>query len=345
MGACKHTSWLNFTCARERILWDTSRLFRLLPELIDPAHQQPSLLLFVGRKAKEATLRDLYSLNEFKRSRNGVATLTADRLSAQSDFPIFVAESDPQLGDTPQTAVSVQCHETSPLLVRWALPEAHSLYNVVHARLFCLFADVVCIFADDFGDFEDVVSLLRAWAALGRASIQFSLARPKIIIVKQGAGPGPSPTYDLLQSEHLHHTLSQADVLGFYSSITVLHLVDEPARLKELIQRQTAEMRHIKQSLGCSFSALHLSCFFGEAAKHTARTITEPFDFLTSSRVTNPIPTEYSEHLSEFLRLCVEHKISLRIQTTYIASTILLDAYPPGMHRELALVTHVEIDC
>ena len=55
------------------------------------------------------------------------------------------------------------------------------------------------MFANDFHDFGDVVFRIRAWAALGRASGQFHMARPKAIIVKQGAGPGPSPKYDLLE--------------------------------------------------------------------------------------------------------------------------------------------------
>ena len=115
------------------------------------------------------------------------------------------------------------------------------------------------------------------------------MARPKVIIVKQGAGPGPSPTYDLLESEYLQYNLSQPDIVAFFSSVTVLHLADEQisplARhrpLKELIQRQTDEVRHIKQSIGCLFSALHLTWYFGEAVKHTARTAVESFDYVGS---------------------------------------------------------------
>ena len=81
---------------------------------------------------------------------------------------------------------------------------------------------------------------------------------------RQGAGPGPSPTYDLLESEYLQYNLSQPEIVAFFSSVTVLHPADEQisplARhrpLKELIQRQTDEVRHIKQSIGYLFSALH----------------------------------------------------------------------------------------
>ncbi len=338
MSSCKHTSWLDFSYTNELVLWDTGRLSRLSLELTNPARQRPSLILFVGRKCKEFALRDLFPWNNIKKSsREGFATLRADTLSLHSDFPIFFAESDPFT--TPLHPEAYACHEASSSPLQWSLSAGQSLYDVVHARLFSLFTDILCIFADDFYDFEDVVSRIRAWAALGRASGQFHMARLKVIIVKQGAGPGPSPTYDLLESEYLQHNLSQPDIVAFFSSVTVLHLADEQisslARhrpLKELIQRQTDEIRHVKQSIGCHLSALHLTWYFSEAVKHTARTVVESFDYMALSRHANPISTEFSEHLINFLSLRTQCDLPENIWTSYLASVILVDAYPRGMH-------------
>ena len=338
MSSCKHTSWLDCTQAPDVVLWDTSRLSRLSLELTNPARQRPSLILFVGRKSKEFALRVLFPWNNIKRSsREGLVTLRADTLSLQSDFPIFFAESDPFT--TPSHFEASACHEASPRPLQWSLSDGHSLYDLAHARLLSLFIDVLCIFADDFHSFEDVVSRIRIWAALGRASGQFHMARPKVIIVKQGAGPGPSPTYDLLESEYLQYNLFQPDIVASFSSVTVLHLADEQisslARhrpLKELIQRQTDEIRHIKQSIGCLFSALHLAWYFGEAVKHTARTAVEPFDYVASSRYANPVSTDFSEHLINFLKLGTQCNLPEDTWTSFIASVILVDAYPQGMH-------------
>ena len=338
MGSCKHISWLDFTHNNDVVLWDTGRLARLSLELTNPARQRPSFILFVGRKRKEFALRDLFPWNNIKRSSHeGLVTLRADTLSLQSDFPIFFAESDPF--SSPLRPEASACHETSSWPLQWSLSTGTSLYDVAHARLFSLFIDVLCIFADDFPSFEDAVFRIRAWAALGRASGQFHMARPKVIIVKQGAGPGPSPTYDLLESEYLEHNLSQPDVEAFFSSVTVLHLADEQisslARhrpLKELIQRQTDEVRHVKQSIGCLFSALHLTWYFGEAVKHTARTAVEPFDYIASSRHSNPISNDFSDHLSNFLRISTQCNLSEYTWTSYVASVILFDAYPHEMH-------------
>lgn len=63
------------------------------------------------------------------------------------------------------------------------------------------------------------------------------------------------------------------------------------------------------QSIGCLFSALHLTWYFGEAVKHTARTAVESFDYVDSSRHANPISTDFSEHLTNFLKLGTQYDL------------------------------------
>lgn len=221
------------------------------------------------------------------------------------------------------------------------------MFDIVHARLFCLFVDVLCIFADDFSNFESVVDRLKSWANIGRASDIFEKVRPKVIIIKSEAGSSSSTTYDLLESEDWHFNLCQQKFVDFFSSITVLHLADQQIsplarhrRLKELVQCQLDEMRHVRQAYGCLYSALHLNHFFKEALKHTARTIIEPFDFVLSSRLGNSISLDYIDHLINFLQLGLQNNVSDKVMTTYIVSTILMDAYPIGMHSKFVLFSN-----
>ena len=298
------------------------------------------MLFFVGRKAKDTALHELFPWNNVKKSpRDGVASLRVDNLSLQASFPLFFAESDPQRGCVTDEDTSVSCHETSAFPCHWQLTANQNLFDVIHARIFCLFADVLCLFVDDFHDLEDVVARLGAWAALGRASAQLPMARPRVVLVKKGAEPGPSQTYDLLESEYLRNHPSRPDLAAAFSSITVLDLADEQISplsryrpLKELIHRHADEARHLKQSLGCLYSALHLSCFFEAVVTHTARTITEPFDFIRASRQKNPLDPDFTDHLRGFFNL--KSLLSLREKAALAASAILLDAYPPAMHGE-----------
>ena len=340
---CNHQSWLAFSSEKENTLRDSGRLARLLLELTNPSLQRPSVLFYLGRRAKTVALRPLYPCNNFGRSQHdGLATLTADTLSLQSDYPVFFAESDPVSGGLPEAgSPNAQCHETISYPIQWRLPHTQRVYDVIHARLTCTFVDVLCIFADDFRNFDEVLFQLQTWAVLGRATDQFRMARPRAIIVKQGTDPGPSATYDLLQSENMSYNLHRTDLVQFFSSMTILYLADEQIsslarhrRLKELIQRQTEEVRHIKQSIGCLFSADHLCSLFSDAIKHTAQTMKTPFDFLASSRLANPVSPAFPQHLEGLLRLCRQGHLSYRFYTSIIASSVLLDAYPPGMHGE-----------
>lgn len=56
---------------------------------------------------------------------------------------------------------------------------SHDFFEIVHARLFNLFIDVLCIFADDYKDFDSVVRKLTIWASLGRTSLSLKRGAPK----------------------------------------------------------------------------------------------------------------------------------------------------------------------
>ena len=49
----------------------------------------------------------------------------------------------------------------------------------------------------------------------------------------------------------------------------------------------------------------------------------------------------YVQHLKYFLQLHFDHNISLDVLSRYIASTILMDAYPPDMHSKLPINTMI----
>ena len=124
------------------------------------------------------------------------------------------------------------------------------LYNVLHACLFCLFTDVVCIFADDFTDFNQVIQLLVSWAAADSASMHFNQIWSRVVIIRRGDEASPSLIYDLLKMENLQQSLHQASLMEFFSSIKVLHLTAEQIsllasfqQLKELLWREVDKMR------------------------------------------------------------------------------------------------------
>ena len=348
MASRERLEWLQVVGINEVRLFNPGRMRQLVEELRNPAHQRPSFYHFVGQRTKDRALRELFPENNFKKIVcEGVATLRVDNATTYSDSPVFFAESSPNRA-IPIAVEDPRACETESFPVQWAEYATGQRFNdVLHARLFCLFVDVVCIFADDFEDFDQVVQLLESWAAAGSASVHFNRVRPRVIIVRRKDEASPSSTYDILTMEGLQQGLHHDSLKKFFSSTKVLHLAAEQLsplarfrRLKELLRREMDEMRNIRRSLGCLYSALHVSSFFHMAVAHTASSLTERFDFVLASRRDHEVQPDFADHLSRLLRVGESRQAPRDALMTFAASSILLDAYPPNMHGKDAPPFH-----
>ena len=219
----------------------------------------------------------------------------------------------------------------------WQAPSGLTYSDLIYARLFFLFTDVICIFADDFANLDDVIQRLKSWAAAGKAASSPETIRPKVVLVVRG--DEASATFNVLQAQDLRFNLHQQDLINAFSSIAILYLADEQIsplarhrRLKEVLLQHADEVRQVRRNKYCQFSALHLNRFLREATKHLAETIDVPFHLVHVSRLYNEVPQDYPSHLLRFLRLGIKYDIPDTDTASFIASSILMDSYPPGMH-------------
>lgn len=332
--------WFHVRSGTEVALMNPGSLKKIVGELTNPLAQHPSLLLFIGGKKKNQALRELFP-NQIKKGRqDGIVDLRIDNTSLYSDYPVLFAESDPSATTIPP--LSAFCHETESFPVGWAKAATISnVYDILHARLICPFSDVLCVFADDFPNLESVVDRLKAWAIAGGGFDSPERVRPSVVVVQRGLEASASPTYDLLELEEVRLSLDTRVLRKFYSTIKILHLADEQIsplarfrRLKELLWRQMDEMRNARSRNRCLYSAVHLDKFFQMAISHTASSILRPFDFITASRLGNEVDVDHASHLTTFLRLGKHHQIADDTVAAFVASSMLLDAYPPKMHSK-----------
>lgn len=186
--------------------------------------------------------------------------------------------------------------------------------------------------------------MLKSWAAAGSASVHFDKIRPRVVIVRRGDAASPSPTYDLLRVDDLQQGLHNRSLKEFFSSIKVLHLATEQLsplarfrQLKELLWREMDEMRQARQDLGCLYSAEHITRFFRMAVAHTAVSMSRLFDFILASRRGNDVEPDFVHHLSRFMRSGEDRQVPRDVLMTFVASSIMLDAYPPKMHGKTIL--------
>jgi hypothetical protein len=200
-----------------------------------------------------------------------------------------------------------------------------------------LFVDVICIFADDIGGLDAVRTSLSTWATVGRSASSLE-HRPRVLIVAEANGP--SVTHDLLdESDFLFLLMQDRNAMEVFSTPSLLHLpggdLSNMARHRplrdELLKAVDLSRRHRKED-GYLFSAAHLDRFFHCALTHVCRTPQLPFDFVQSAHGANARGVAHSSHLTNFLALTSGRGWKQQDQAAFIASTLLVDAYPQESH-------------
>ncbi|KAL6714244.1 hypothetical protein ACLMJK_007667 [Lecanora helva] len=305
--------------------------------MTDPDRQYPSLVLFLGNRAKDAALREIFPHNNLRRRcRDGLVNLQLDSSQISSDTPLLFADGDPS-ATVPNRIGAASCHEGRVLPVHWHFQKSELGLHALHARLMATFSSVVCIFAEDLGGADRISDFLSQWIKFGNPSSLPPSARPRVIIVFRDSSI--AATEDVLVMEELRQKLSH-NHSGVFSSISVIHLAGDHVsslarhrRLKEVVLSETKMARRPRIDSRICFSAIHFEAFFTRAIDHVARSIEEPFNFIQSARMPQTIQEDYRDHLATFLKLGIDQFLPYEGLTSLVASSILVDAYPPRTHK------------
>lgn len=226
-------------------------------------------------------------------------------------------------------------YKSSLYPINWPSSSKQEVLDAVFARLLLLFSDVVCIFADDYEDPEYITAQLSKWANLGSASTLPRDVRPQVVIVTSKRSFTLKNLFPNLDTQSQARMLEAfPSIIPFYVPENQLSHMAQHRPLKELLFRLADQARNVRRRHNCLFSALHLNAFFDQAVEHTAATKDQPFDFIKRSRNGNEVQDNYVGHLSTFLQLGKTHSLSYDDVAFFLASTIVLDSYPPGMHSE-----------
>ncbi|KAF4630856.1 hypothetical protein G7Y89_g7277 [Cudoniella acicularis] len=155
-----------------------------------------------------------------------------------------------------------------------------------------------CFFTDNVRKFRPIVRRLALWLDLGQPSTLPKSTRLKVLIVtKRGEGLGDDEL-DLRDFKRMLSEETTIDVSEQFLDIRLLSLTARKnnllnkARYRELFEHllnfsdQVREARFNTQTL---FSAYHFIAFFDYALDHVAETLVEPFNFIATSRIENPV--------------------------------------------------------
>lgn len=343
MNPCHHIGWFNLSGRENFHFHYSNRTKCILQEMTNAEIQSPSMMFFIGSKAKDAALRQLFPNNNIRRGyRNGIVNLRLDSSTISSDLPILFADGDPRTL-IPRQLGTIPCHEQSTSPLEWQPRLNDDIMLTLYARLIAPFTDVICVFADDFNGLDDVASFLVRWVKMGDPSTSPIVIRPRVLIV---AREEKAATYNVLEMEELRHRLDAESLVAreeVFSLILIMHLAGDHIslrarhrRLKELLMTELEKARNERIQQRFHFSALHFGAFFRQSIRHVTRTITEPFDFVASARKNNEVKDDYMNHVGNLVKLCKEYFVPYQSVTSFLASSILMDAYPPGMHSEFS---------
>lgn len=353
MKRCDHSYWLGLgNHGNDTVLLESDRLRDLTKYIHHPDVQKPSLFVLIGNVAKSVALRELFGVKrrwKFRSKRNSNEVhLHLDPSTIFTGRPIFLADIDLSSRNVIAKSITrAKCHEITRHTIQWT-PSSRgtSLSGAaasIYARLLFPFADTFCFFSTDLGGFRQIAVYIAAWLDNANSSTLPKSIYPRILIVSDKIPLGP-----ISESEARRAFLwmlseeTTKDPFEHLSAINVVALlpngaVSDEARyrpLKERLMDASNQVRINRETTRYLFSVTHFRTLFNYACIETAETIKKPFNFISASRMYNPTAPDLEEHISTFLKYIRMPTELTEFAVPMIASSILLDSYPPGAHSK-----------
>ncbi|EOA87842.1 uncharacterized protein SETTUDRAFT_161055 [Exserohilum turcica Et28A] len=304
-------------------------LQRATASLYNPHAHFPSIVLLIGKREKEAAIQALLPGRANARSR-GIAQLEADNSTLDNKHPLLVASVDLDNACSKQKPLRKQ--NGRPLYrIRWLshkspASETDFFVEIIVGRLLLSFIDVVCLFLDDFSTREEGIQFLQRCDNHAKLSGGW---KPRVILITSSTyrhrGYLGLTTFGSIQRVVLPAPRRKAPSSRFFA-------------LERAILSSVEMVRKSRSASRMLYSAHHLNVFFESALGHTASCISTPFNFIFATRQCNPVEDHLWLYLQKFLGLCITSQMSQEATLEYMASAIMLDSLPPGMHRGLIVL-------
>ena len=340
MAACNHCAWVQlcgYECNCSFV--DTYRFQSLVNSLPDPHNQTPSTLFFLGQKTKDEALRHIFPHNNLKKAKlDGLARIRIDNSSASSQHPILFGDADLSISIIDRHRPAT-CHSERAFPVQWQSSDLRSIADHVLTKVLFASCNLVIVFAADYRDFEHLADNLARWINIGVASDAPIQTRPRLLIVINGQSP--ERQQDVRELYRDLETRTRRRLNNLFSLVSSMYLEDGELStlavyrpLREEIFRQADEIRSTLVDKRWLFSGTHLAALFELRLQHAASNISENLSLIRGCRKYHTIPQDFPDHLSKPIRFGVEVIIRYETTASYVASSILMDAYPQGAHRK-----------
>ncbi|UDD63787.1 hypothetical protein AFCA_011046 [Aspergillus flavus] len=330
------TSWLDVGVGENGsyVIRDYGRLDEVVSELTQPRQQYPFLSVFLGGKNKDIALQAIFPQNNIRRTQpSSRIGLRYDITSSNSESPILFADGNV----TPTKGVLGAMPGVHDYPITWPISSTDNASRLVYARLIFLFADLVCLFADDFPDLMSVAHFLVDCVSMRSASPMPVAVRPRVLVVLMG-NPDRSERNGPLQQ--FYQQLYEADSTHLsecFSHINVVYL--DPIQSDSLrydsvrtwIHNQRENIQIVRQENWSQVNAVQLRALFTSAIRNLVSQNQAFFDFVKASREWNPVGAGLSDHVAHFLEVGHREECKFEILLSSLVSALILDHCLPGM--------------
>ncbi|KAK3935780.1 patatin-like phospholipase-like protein [Diplogelasinospora grovesii] len=262
--------------------------------------QYPALLLLV----KSPGGRLLTANEPYTSASPGSIHLSLNPDTISEDNPVLIASAFPLHSRRRSTL-----RRTYKCYLTIAMPSSTSL---IYSELLFALTNVFCFVYHHASDLNNIVQYLASWVEARKPSAVQCIP-PEIVII--------------ITKEGLLSNLARSSTEQFFSGLSFItvrknELISSKGRSQLLshLYKASSRVRHKRADRRLLFSAKHFIAFSKIAFNHLL--LPEPFKFIKASRLQNPVAPDLAEHLTNFLNL---------VKST-IASSFILDHYPPGMH-------------
>ena len=233
-----------------------------------------------------------------------------------------------------------KCHET--IRRPYQIPTEKMATGDIYTHLLPPFTDVFCFFSADLGGFSRIMRYLARQLEKGYSPAPKTMF-PSVVIVADEITPrvdieaeARTAFLSMLSEETVKDSFSLIlviNVISLFLSSTI-SIQARYRRLKERLIERLDKVRRFRKNTQMLFSVAHFAAFIKYAAKNFSDLVAKPFDFVRASRIYNPVPADLNKHLSNFLNYITSSNQFTEFTALIIASTLLLDSYPPRAHRK-----------
>jgi hypothetical protein len=359
------STWLSLRAGLgDLFLQEHHRAYSIFNDFTHPTQQTPQMIALIGQQTKSVVMRQLRLGSQ--EAASGEVHLQADPDGFDEESPRLFADCEMHNVSAPSKSGPERCPGDiirRPMTWHREVPQAldhPTLAHLLYSKLLAPFSTVICFFAEDLGGLTLVAELLAVWL-MGLSSRPSDLppgTYPRVLILTQRddlsifdeqkatknfmleLGREAEKRHGILGGRN-HRRLKKAELdqllAAQFSGMRVVAFpaMNSPPRswkaLRLRILDDSSELHSRRQQAQIAFSANHFKAFFHLASDHFCSDMVSPFNFVRASRLHNPIPMELTSHLSTFIKQ-VDPLQVLNFAVPVIASALVFNSYPPGMH-------------